>query len=185
MSLAAAALALILSASPSAPVRLERLPRLGDLKKAIAPKGRPLLVHVWALWCPPCLAELPLQVELARKASALGVDVLFLNLDKFEDEKKVRAYLSEHAALGVARHVQVSETLDAAAWGRVLQEGWKPVLPATFLYGADGKAGPAFPDDYTPKQEAEVLAQLEAMVKASPAHPADVRLEAPKGRPSR
>ena len=60
-----------------APKFLLETPAGGDLTlRAFA--GKPLVMNVFASWCPPCLAELPLIVASARRHRAriafLGVD---------------------------------------------------------------------------------------------------------------
>jgi thiol-disulfide isomerase/thioredoxin len=47
------------------------LPCLGggpDVALASGAPGRPMLVNVWATWCPPCVAEVPELVAFADKA---------------------------------------------------------------------------------------------------------------------
>ncbi|MCA9617497.1 MAG: TlpA family protein disulfide reductase [Myxococcales bacterium] len=52
-------------------------------------RGRPLLVHVWATWCPPCREELPALVDLADQGAA---QVLLVALD--DDWEPVRRFLA-------------------------------------------------------------------------------------------
>lgn len=40
--------------------------RLGDLD------GRPILLHFWATWCPPCRTEMPALLELGRRLEREG-----------------------------------------------------------------------------------------------------------------
>ena len=52
---------------------------------------KPVLVMVWATWCPNCLAELP-ALERYYRANASGkVEFLALSLD--QDRSKIAAYL--------------------------------------------------------------------------------------------
>lgn len=51
--------------------------RLGDLK------GRPVLVHFWATWCPQCVQELPLLEDLSKKTP--DIKVLTVNEDDTGD----------------------------------------------------------------------------------------------------
>ena len=44
---------------------------------------RPLLLHFWATWCPPCRAELPGLLALSNERQ---IDLLAVALDEKEDE---------------------------------------------------------------------------------------------------
>ncbi len=52
--------------------------------------GTPLVINIWATWCPPCRREMPL---LARTAAS-NPDVRFLFVDQGESEQTVREYLA-------------------------------------------------------------------------------------------
>lgn len=82
-------LALVLAASgcgdgarePSAEVPV-RLADLALVEKAVAEqRGHGLLVNFWATWCPPCVAELPDLVDVARDSEARGGRVLGISFD--------------------------------------------------------------------------------------------------------
>jgi thiol-disulfide isomerase/thioredoxin len=38
----------------------------GSTRRLVNLRGRPVLLHFWATWCPPCLEELPALLELGR-----------------------------------------------------------------------------------------------------------------------
>jgi len=61
-----------------------------------ATPGRPQLVNLWALWCPPCRAELPALQRLAGVLAPQGVGVTALALA--DDVFAVREYLAQNAA---------------------------------------------------------------------------------------
>ena len=60
--------------------------QLGDYR------GRPLVINLWATWCPPCRREMPVLAEAQQRES--GVTFLFVN--QGEGARTVSDYLTEH-----------------------------------------------------------------------------------------
>lgn len=55
---------------------------LAGLDAAIAKhRGRGLLLNFWAIWCPPCVAELPELIAVGRELREQGGDVLLVSFD--------------------------------------------------------------------------------------------------------
>lgn len=52
--------------------------------------GEPIVINLWATWCPPCRRELPLLTETAREIP----DMKFIFVDQREDASKVKSYIS-------------------------------------------------------------------------------------------
>jgi len=61
-----------------------------------AATGSPQVINFWALWCPPCRAELPALERLAESLVPRGVGVTALALA--DDVFAVREYLAQNAA---------------------------------------------------------------------------------------
>ncbi len=99
--------------------------------------GRPTIVNVWASWCPPCVLEHPLLMELARDPTIQVVGIVF------EDEpENARAFLEARgnpfARLGVDRDGRVSfdwgvtgppETFVVAPDGTIIAKHVGPLTP--------------------------------------------------------
>ena len=60
------------------------------------------ILHVWATWCVPCVAELPQVDKISEKYSPRGVYVIALSLDT--DSRKVQEFYADKQILhlGVA-----------------------------------------------------------------------------------
>ncbi|TVP97039.1 MAG: TlpA family protein disulfide reductase [Roseinatronobacter sp.] len=88
--------------------------------------GQPVVINLWATWCPPCRRELPMMMDLAEASP--DVQVLFLNQAEFGPD--VRQYLLQEG-LGTDRVL-----LDQAADAMTLFE--TPGLPATLFFSSSG-----------------------------------------------
>ncbi len=170
MTLAAALLALAAGAAADAgSPALGHLDNLAQARAALSHPDHPLLVHFWALWCPPCLEELPQQGALAREARAAGADVLFINLDPVEDSARVLKQLAKARALDGPRHVQLSESLDPGAVTSLIDRDWDASIPATFALRPGGAVAARFVGAISPEARENLLRALRAPKDVQPA----------------
>jgi thiol-disulfide isomerase/thioredoxin len=91
-----------------------------------AANGRPMVVNMWATWCPPCQREMP---ALAR-AQKLHPDIEFVFVNQGESLDVVRRYL--RMVPFQLEHVLVDE---GNLLGKALES---TALPMTLIYGTDG-----------------------------------------------
>jgi thiol-disulfide isomerase/thioredoxin len=117
-----------------APARRGGLPDLaldclgaGPAVTLSALRGTPLLVNVWASWCPPCAQEMP---HLLATHRALGAKVRFLGVD-LEDQRT--AGLAWAAGLGMT--FPSVEDPDGLIRGRLPV----PAPPVTIFVRPDGQ----------------------------------------------
>lgn len=90
-------------------------------------KGQPMVVNLWASWCPPCRREMPVLAEAQQRET--GVTFVFAN--QSEDAATALRYLSA-SALSLANVV-----LDPGAeLGRAVGSTG---LPTTLFYDASGQ----------------------------------------------
>jgi thiol-disulfide isomerase/thioredoxin len=90
--------------------------------------NRPVLVVVWASWCPTCRKELPELQKLYDKHKAAGFEILALSIDAGPIEAE--DYWQEHrytfpVAMRAPRHVEIF--------------GGQRTPPRLFLIGRDGR----------------------------------------------
>ncbi|MDF3931300.1 TlpA disulfide reductase family protein [Pseudomonas citronellolis] len=89
--------------------------------------GRPLVVNLWASWCPPCRREMPV-LEAARQART---DVRFVLVNQGESAEAVASFLASQG-------LQPAEVL-LDSGNRLGQATGSYGMPTTLFYAADGK----------------------------------------------
>jgi len=94
-------------------------------------RGKVVLLDFWAIWCGPCLGEIPRIKTVYEKYHDKGFDVIGVSLD--EDEAALHAYISENEMPW--RHI-----FDAQKWsGDLVQQYGVRSIPAPFLIDRKGK----------------------------------------------
>lgn len=90
-------------------------------------KGQPMVVNLWASWCPPCRREMPVLAAAQQQETA----VTFVFANQGEDGATAQRYLSD-GGLSIANVL-----LDpGAALGRAVSS---TALPTTLFYDANGR----------------------------------------------
>jgi thiol-disulfide isomerase/thioredoxin len=90
-------------------------------------QGQPMVVNLWATWCPPCRREMPALVA-AQKARP---DVRFIYLNQGETPAMTASFLG-------AAGVNPADVLYDPE-GHVARQVGAMAYPTTLLYGADGR----------------------------------------------
>lgn len=107
------------------PLTLERLE--GGRLDLAALRGQPVVINLWATWCPPCRRELPMLADAARTYT----DVHFVFADQAEGRATVQRYLDEREDL-----VLEGVVLDAST--HLANEFNTVGLPTTLFFDSDG-----------------------------------------------
>jgi thiol-disulfide isomerase/thioredoxin len=138
----AAGLICLVCAAASAAEALKR-PRLAvfagaDAEHVLRPApGRPLLVHLWASWCRPCVSEWPAFAAWLRRVPGEGVDIVNLSIDEAEARGAAEGVL---ARLGPLPGRSLAASLDDIFPAiHALDPEWDGALPTTFLLDGDGR----------------------------------------------
>lgn len=137
-------------------IRLVEARDIGDLIDRA--RGSVVVVNFWATWCPPCVQEMPALVEFYPICQERGIRFLSISADHPSTiDERVRPFVTEHR-LPFPVHVMTDngpEELD-----KVLGLGWEGGLPATFVYGRDGKMAHSWLEEVTLDDLVEVTAPL-------------------------
>ena len=115
------------------------LPRInGDTAVLAEYRGRPVIVNIWATWCPPCVREMPSLQRVYERYREEGLEVLAVAVDDLPGERQpdgrieglVSRFVDEY---GLTFPVAIDPT------GRTEQRFGTEFLPTTVLIGRDGR----------------------------------------------
>lgn len=105
---------------------------LSDLKgqpATLAPfKGRPILLNIWATWCPPCVREMPSIARLAENPRLKGRGIAVVCVSTDDSPESVKAFVEGRSwSMTFLRADRIPPVF--------LTDG----IPATFIIAPDGR----------------------------------------------
>lgn len=101
----------------------------GDTVSLAALRGTPVLLNIWATWCPPCREEMPSLQRLHEAYAPQGLRILAVSIDNRGAADAVRAFAEEYGVTFTILHdpdENVSRILRTIG------------VPETYLVGRDG-----------------------------------------------
>jgi len=106
-------------------------------------QGQPVLLNIWATWCPPCRKEMPELQALHDELGGRGLRIVGVSIDSEGSDNLVREFLDDH---GIT--YQILRDPGDRASGAFRTQG----VPTTVLIGRDGtvlwrRLGPFQSDD--------------------------------------
>ncbi len=94
------------------------------------------IVNFWAMWCAPCVKELPYLQEYAQKNP--NVELLMVSMDFPEDiENKLKPFLKKK---GISAKVVVLDDPDANSWIDKVYPKWSGAIPLTIIFNEDNRS---------------------------------------------
>lgn len=94
------------------------------------------IVNFWAMWCAPCIKELPVFEEYEKNNP--NVEVLLVSLDFPEDiETKLKPFLRKK---GITSKVMLLDDPDANSWIDKVYPKWSGAIPFTILFNAKNRS---------------------------------------------
>jgi len=88
------------------------------------------ILNFWAIWCKPCIQELPAFDSLNTTLKSRPVKMLLVNIDFVEDKEKVNAFLEKKKIM--ADCVLLDEINGNSYIDRISKD-WNGSIPATFF----------------------------------------------------
>ena len=93
-------------------------------------RGKVVLLDFWAVWCGPCIAEMPTVKAVYNSYKDEGFDIIGISLDT--DEDRLRDYLKEN-------HIPWRQVFSGEGWkSPVAQQYGIRAIPAPWLIDKDG-----------------------------------------------
>jgi peroxiredoxin len=129
----------------------------GETRHLAAMKGeKVVLLVLWAVWCPPCIEEVPLLNELHAKYADQGLEILALGVPHGQDEKAIRGFLKRNEV----RYTILfdAEDLVSPRYGALF-------VPHNYLIGSDGTLD--YEGTVMPKDLEERIQRLLAEIPAA------------------
>lgn len=88
------------------------------------------LINFWAMWCAPCVKELPYIEEFAAKHP--DIEVILVSLDFPKDiETKLKPFLKKNT---ITQKVVLLDDADANAWIDKIDPNWSGAIPFTIMF---------------------------------------------------
>ncbi len=88
------------------------------------------IVNFWAMWCAPCVKELPIFQELQEKNP--NVKITLVSLDFPEDiDTKLKPFLANK---GITSEVVLLDDPDANSWINKIDPNWSGAIPFTIIF---------------------------------------------------
>lgn len=120
-------------------------------------RGKPVVINVWASWCPPCRAEMPALEKAYRIYKEMGVVVIGVNTTYQDSKTDAAAFVQEFGLT-----FPIALDLDGAMTKNYLITG----LPTTFFVDSQGIVRSVIVGG--PMSEAVIQTNIEALLKDTP-----------------
>ena len=98
-------------------------------------KGKVILLHFWASWCPPCAEEFPALVQVYTAYKTRGLEVIAVSLNDVSEMQDVMRFVhAQKPSFPLYIAGTVKET-----FYRSIDKRWSSGVPLTMMYDKTGK----------------------------------------------
>lgn len=96
-------------------------------------RGKIVILHFWATWCPPCIAEFP---KLITAVESFNTDIALVALSSDSEEKDIKEFLKSHSLNMNSPDIYIAIDKDRAITQDVFQTF---AYPETIIIDRQGK----------------------------------------------
>jgi thiol-disulfide isomerase/thioredoxin len=101
----------------------------GDVFRLSALKGKPVILNLWASWCPPCREEMPALEKISHEYKTKGVIVIGLNMTAQDSRQAALDFIA-------LNNLTFTNVLDEKGEAGVLYRA--QALPSTYFIDSEG-----------------------------------------------
>ena len=98
-------------------------------------KGKVVLLHFWATWCPPCADEFPALVKVYTAYKTRGLEVIAVSLNDVSEMQDVMRFVHEQKP---SFPLYIVGTVNETFY-RSIDKRWSSGVPLTMIYDKTGK----------------------------------------------
>jgi thiol-disulfide isomerase/thioredoxin len=98
-------------------------------------KGKVVLLHFWATWCPPCADEFPALVKVYTAYKTRGLEVIAVSLNDFSEMQDVMSFVHEQKP---SFPLYIAGTVNETFY-QSIDKRWSSGVPLTMIYDKTGK----------------------------------------------
>ena len=93
------------------------------------------IVNFWAMWCAPCIKELPILKEFEKNNP--NVEITLVSLDFPEDiETRLKPFLERK---GITSKVVLLDDPDQNSWINKIDPNWSGTIPFTIIFNNENR----------------------------------------------
>ena len=117
----------------------------------------PVVLNIWASWCPPCRAEMPALQKMSERYALAGVRFIGVNSTVQDDPAAALAFLADN-------NITFDNVMDLD--GSITRAYAVNSLPSTFFIAPNGKISAVVIGG--PISEASLISNIERMLQEQP-----------------
>ena len=95
------------------------------------------IVNFWAMWCKPCVKEMPFFEQYAKENKKSNTEIIFVSLDFTETkETKLKPFLEERK---IKSRVIILDDPDSNTWIDKVYPKWSGSIPFTIIFDKENR----------------------------------------------